>query len=244
MSGGDALGGGRLIAVDWLRAAALANMVAFHFLFDLRLYGLPPGWMSYGAWFDHWARGIAGSFIFLAGLSLWLAHGRGFRARGFWTRLGMLVLAAAAVSIATRIAVPGAWVRFGILHSIAASSLLGLAFLRAPWWVSAAAGMAILVVLPEFRAPGWDGPLGLVTGLAATNPPMIDYEPLIPWSGPFLLGLAFGQAGGARLLRWGPAEPGRLADALAWPGRHALSVYLVHQPLLIGGILAWSRLAG
>ncbi|WGH79718.1 heparan-alpha-glucosaminide N-acetyltransferase [Jannaschia ovalis] len=244
MSFVPAASGARLIAVDWLRGFALAHMVAFHFLYDLRLYGLAPDWMRYGAPFQAWAASIAGSFIFLAGLSLWLAHGRGFRARGYLRRLGMLVLAALAVSVATRIAVPGAWVRFGILHSIALSSLLGLAFLRAPAWATAAAGLAVLFALPALRDPAFDGLWWLWSGLGTARPPMIDYEPMVPWFGPFLLGLAFGQAGGAALLRWGPAAPGRLAAALAWPGRHALTVYLLHQPILIGAILGWSRLTG
>ena len=79
------------------------------------------------------------------------------------------------------------------------------------------------------------------TGLGTWVPPSIDYEPLVPWLAPLLAGLAFGQAGGGRLMQWGPKQPGQLAEALAWPGRHALSLYLIHQPILVAVVFsgAW-----
>ncbi len=225
---------GRLIAVDWLRCAALVNMVAFHFLFDLRLLGLLPAGVTLGGWFPAWAKAIAGSFLFLAGLSLWLGHGRRLRWRAFGTRLGVLVLAAGAISVVTYLAMPGAWVRFGILHSIALCSVLGLAFLRAPWWGTLGAAGLVMFAAPALRAPAFDGAVWLWSGLGTAAPPMMDYEPLIPWLAPFLLGLAFGQAGGVRLLR-GFDGSGVWARRLAWPGRHTLAIYLIHQPVLLGG---------
>lgn len=229
----------RLIAVDALRALALVNMVAFHFLFDLRMFGMVPGWLNLGPWFALWAKVIAGSFLFLAGFSLWLGHRAGVRARSFIRRLGVLILAAIGVSVATYFAMPGGWVRFGILHSIALSSVIGLVFLRAPWPVTLAAAAAVFWVGPMLRDPMFDGAAWVWTGLSTTLPSMIDYEPLVPWFAPFLLGLAFGQAGGLRVMTWGPAEPGRWARGLAWTGRHTLAIYLIHQPVLIGLLTAF-----
>lgn len=232
----------RLIAVDWLRTLALLNMVVFHFLFDLRMLGLQPDWMQLGPWFDVWAKGIAGSFLFIAGFSLWLGHGRGLRRTAFLRRLGILVLAAGGVSLATYFATPGAWVRFGILHSIALSSVIALVFLRAHGAVTLIAAACVSFLLPQFRGPAFDGIFWVWSGLSPGVPPMIDYEPVIPWLAPLLMGLGFGQLGGARLLAWGPAVPGKWARRLAWPGQHTLSLYLIHQPLLIGLLLVWARI--
>lgn len=234
--------------IDWARSFALLNMVAFHFLFDLRMLGIPPGWMTYGDGFTMWARAIAGSFLFLAGLSLWLSHGAGIRWAGFGRRLGILVLAAAAVSVATYFAVPNGWVRFGILHSIALSSVIGLAFLRLPAGLTALIAGVILWVGPDLAFPALNGEWLLWLGLGTEGPFMMDYEPIIPWVAPLLLGVAFGRMG--RRFGWWtrPDHPqGRptwWARAAAWPGQHSLMIYLIHQPILMGGLMAWIWLTG
>lgn len=237
---------GRLIALDWLRSAAILAMVAFHFGRNFEVLGLVPPGTTFGGLWDLSARAIASSFLFLAGLSLWLGHGRGLRRGPYLRRLAMILAGAAVVSVATYVAVPLAWVRFGILHSIAAASLVGLLFLRLPWAVTLAVAVAVLWVGPMLKTPTLDGAIWLWTGLGTQVPPMIDYEPLVPWLAPFFAGLAFGQAGGARLLRWGPDAPGPWARRLAWPGQHALSLYLIHQPVLIalifGAAYLWFRL--
>ena len=234
----------RLPAIDIARTAALAAMVVFHVGRDMDVLGLvepgatfTPGWM--------WAaRLIAGSFVFLAGVSLWLAHGRGIRWGAYLRRLAVVIAAAAAVSIATYVTFPGAWVRFGILHSIAASSIAGLAFLRLPWPITAAVGLGLAAA--GGVALDWDGPVALVVGLTRDVPPMMDWEPLAPWTGPFLLGLAAARAlEGAGWLAWLRGWPdGALWRALGWPGRHSLAVYLIHQPVIVGVLLGWQRLGG
>ena len=229
----------RLIVIDWLRSAAILAMVLFHFGRDFEVLGLVPPGSTFGGLWDLSARAIAGSFLFLAGISLWLAHGRGLRVRAFLRRLALLTAAAGTISAATYLAVPEAWIRFGILHSIALASVLALPFLRAPWWLTATAAAAILLIAPLLRCPNFDGPWWLWSGLGTGGlPPMIDYEPMVPWLAPLLGGLAFGQAGGAQLLRWGPGRPRRAAELLALPGRHALAIYLIHQPILIALISA------
>lgn len=232
---------GRLIAVDWMRTLAFVAMAIFHFGRDFEVLGLVPPGTTFGGLWDISARTIAGSFLFLVGFSLWLAHGSRFRARSYFKRLAVLIVAAAGVSLATYFAVPGAWVRFGILHSIALTSLIGLLFLRAHWVVTLAAAAAVFWLAPMLRTPALDGAWWMWTGLGTWVPQSIDYEPLVPWLAPLLAGLAFGQAGGGRLMQWGPKQPGQFAEALAWPGRHALSLYLIHQPILIAVVFsgAW-----
>ena len=223
----------RLVVLDWLRTLAIVAMVVFHFGRDLEVLGLVPPGTTFGGLWDLSARTIASTFLFLAGLSLWLGHGAALRWRPYLKRLGLLVVAAAGISLVTYFAVPGAWVRFGILHSIAACSVIGLLFLRLPW-VATLAGAGATLWLARIEDPAFDGAVWIWSGLSARVPPMIDYEPLAPWLAPFLLGLAFGQMGGARLLRGGSEAPGPWARRLAWPGRHALAIYLIHQPLLVG----------
>ena len=90
----------RLIPLDVARTLAVVCMVIFHFTFDLALFGkIPPGTMSEPFW-SYFARLIAGSFLFLSGVSLWLSHGRGIRWPAFWKRWARIATAAALVTTA------------------------------------------------------------------------------------------------------------------------------------------------
>jgi len=238
---GDLFGAaGRVLAVDLARSAALLAMAVFHFVYDLELFGwLAPGTSTSGGW-RLLALGTAGSFLFLAGLSLWLGHGAGIRWRSFGGRLIRVAGAAALITAVTWAAMSDAFIFFGILHAIAAASLLGLAFLRLP--VSGLLALAVLAfAAPSFaRAEMFDAWWLWWTGLQTVPVRSVDYVPLAPWFGPFLLGLALGRLGSraglwARLATW---RGGRIAQRLAWPGRYSLWVYLAHQPVLIA--LVWA----
>ena len=76
-------------------------------------------------------------------------------------------------------------------------------------------------------------------GLISRKPITEDYVPLLPWLGVVLWGLAAGQW---LLARRRSVLAGQVSGALrplAALGRWSLSFYMLHQPLLIGAILAW-----
>ena len=239
------LGGphGRIPAIDVARTAAIAAMVLFHLARDLDMFGvIAPGTTYTDVWL--WAaRLIAGTFLFLVGMGLWLGHGTVIRWEAFGRRLSLVVIGAALVSLGTYFAVPQAWVRYGILHSIAVSSVLALPFLRMPAFLAALAGVLALL-LPRWIA--FDAAWLFWTGLARPVPPQVDFEPVFPWIAPVLFGLAAAKA--ADRVGWidrlRDPEPPRWMDRLAWPGRHSLAIYLIHQPVLIGLILGWRALTG
>jgi uncharacterized membrane protein len=228
----------RIAAIDALRTLALLGMAAFHLTYDLAMFGLvPAATVTAGYWPLH-ARAVAGTFIALAGLSLWLAHGTMFQPRAFLRRLAVLAGAALLVSAGTYAVMPQVFVYFGILHAIATFSVLGLLFLRMPWWLTLLAAAGVYGLAATVALPAFDRLWLVWTGLGTTHPVTVDYEPVFPWFGAFLLGLAAGQAGSraglwARLSRVGRDWPA----ALLWPGRHSLAIYLIHQPVLIG--LVW-----
>jgi uncharacterized membrane protein len=222
----------RLIPLDAARTAALVCMVIFHFTFDLALFGHIPGETMFQPFWYYFARAIAGSFLFLAGVSLWLVHGKGIRWPAFWKRFAKVAGAALLVTVMSIWFVPGGTILFGILHAIAAMSLLGLLFLRLPWPVTLAIAGVLFAAAWGPRSPAFN-PLWLVwTGLAETRPNMGDYVPLIPWAAPALAGIAFGKA--LKVETWGRSTPSRAVDILTFPGRHSLVIYLIHQPILIG----------
>jgi uncharacterized membrane protein len=234
----------RIVAIDAARGTALLAMASYHFTWDLEFFGyVPTGLAEFGGW-KFYARCIASSFLFLVGVSLVLAHARNIRWNGFWKRLAMVVAAAMAITIATYFATPHAFIFFGILHQIALASLLGLAFLRLPAWVTLVAA-ALVITAPHFlRSPFFDHPALSWVGLSTINPRSNDYVPLFPWFGAVLAGIAITKlAASAGMLTWLADRPLRSpARPLALAGRHSLAFYLIHQPVLIACVWLFSQI--
>lgn len=233
----------RIALIDVLRGAALVAMAIYHFAWDLEFFGYAePGLTAVGGW-KLFARSIASSFLALAGFSLVLAHSRAIRWPSFARRLAKVGAAAAAISVATYLAMPESFIFFGILHQIAVASVLGLAFLRAPWFVTAIAAALVIAAPSLLRTPLLDHPAWWWTGLSATLPRSNDYVPVFPWFGAGLAGMALAQLGlgtGA-LARLSAIAMPRWSGVLSLAGRYSLSVYLLHQPVLIAGVFLFSQ---
>lgn len=229
----------RLWEIDALRGAAILAMFAYHFAWNwASVHGNDLGSGS-----RYFSGPIALTFIALLGLSISLdnervrAAGRSVARRTAW-RFALIGGAAALVTIATRLALPEAFVYFGILHLLALCVLL--VALTAPLGpaVNALLGLAILAL-------GWSGLLAgpapqtalSVLGWWAPQP-TIDWYPLVPWAGFAFLGFAAGRTlypGGRR--RYSLPDWSRQTSPVQALGRHALPVYLAHQLLLFP--LAW-----
>ena len=228
--------------IDQARGIALIAMAIFHFNFDLELLGLkPPGYINQPHWV-YFARSIASSFLFLVGIALVLAHHDRIRWQKFGLRALKLGLAALAITVATYFATPNIFIFFGILHNILVSSLLGLAFLRAPWPVTLVSAICFLFTRSYLQTPLLDAPIWWWSGLSKIIPTSSDYVPLFPWFGCVLLGIATAQLATKSNLsqRLALVQPdGPLAGSLQFLGRHSLLFYLLHQPVLIGILLLY-----
>jgi uncharacterized membrane protein len=235
--------GGRFDRLDALRALAMLWMLAFHFAFDLNLYGLlqPRQFFLVDPFWTTQRTAIVSLFLFCAGLSQAVALDAGQPWRRFWRRWAQIAACAALVSIGSALMFPRSWIFFGVLHGMAV--MLVLARLAAPLgvWLWPLALAALL--LPDVaRAPLFDAPALQWLGLVTRKPVTEDYVPVLPWLGVLLLGLATGQA----LLRHrrtllSVALP-RVLTPLAALGRWPLTFYMLHQPLLIGAILGGRQL--
>lgn len=234
----------RIEWIDLARGLALVAMATYHFSWDLEFFSyLEPGTAGTGP-LKWYARSIAASFLILVGVSLVLAHGNGIRWRGYGKRLAMVAGAAAAITLVTWYATPGAFIFFGILHQIAVASVLGLVFLRVPAITLACLAAAWFSVPFWAKSELFSHPLLLWIGLSPFPPRSNDFVPLFPWFAAVLAGMAFARfmidTGITQRLADRPPHRNAFTRALRFIGRHSLITYLLHQPLLVACIYLYS----
>jgi uncharacterized membrane protein len=235
----------RLALIDAARGVAVIAMVIYHFSWDLRYFGYIAVDVETELGWRIFARTIAGTFLFLVGVSLVLSTRRGLKLRAFLKRLAVVVAGAAAITVVTCFVDRDTFIFFGILHHIAVASVLGLAFLRLPIWLVVAAAIACLAAPSLLAGPTFDSPALIWLGLESALPRTNDFVPLLPWFGVVLAGIA-----AVRL--WPLYEAYRLPlqhlgdripHQLLWLGRHSLVIYLLHQPVLFGCVYLASQIA-
>ncbi|MTD44624.1 DUF1624 domain-containing protein [Conexibacter sp. W3-3-2] len=180
----------------------------------------------------------------VVGLSFWVRdarrRARGVDARERWRSgvpRGLQVAAGAlAVSVATGIALGDELVRFGILHLIAVAHLVVLPVLVGLRHWNAVLGVAAVAAGLALQGTSTAQSALMVIGLDPGETG-VDWVPLLPWIGPCLLGVALGAllypGGERRALLRGLGDGSPRAHAAGAPGRRSLTIYLVHQPILI-----------
>lgn len=243
----------RIHLMDELRGFAVFCMVFYHGFYTLAfLMG-----QSWGEWLyrffmpaEPW---FAGLFIFIAGISSNLTHSNLVRGVKL---LGVALL----VTLATAIAVPEELIVFGILHFLSvcmiAFGLLQLLRRRLgrteepPFRLWPVVVCAVLFIVTRYLASGylqipfllrvflpsgwyqaWLAPLGLPgPGFSSA-----DYFPLLPWCFVFAAGTVVGRlAKAGKFPAW--TYPSRV-PFFSFLGRHALLIYVLHQPVIYGAAL-------
>lgn len=222
--------------IDALRGVAILMMFSFHFCYDLSHLGFAawnfyqdPFWLQYRTV-------ILSSFLFVMGMSLYLAHQGGIRWRPFWRRFWILVGCAVLVSLGSYIFAGPRWIVFGILHFISLASLLGLLFVRF-YGLALLVGLGLLILGNSVQAHWFDQPSWHWIGLMTHKPAEEDYVPLLPWFGVVLLGIGFARFAVTQnnlppLRLW--QQRGSFSRGLCWLGRHSLLLYMLHQPVFLG----------
>jgi uncharacterized membrane protein len=231
----------RIVALDVLRGLALFGMFAYHGTFDLAFFGLIAPTIPFLWPMRIYAHTVACLFLALVGVSMALAYDGRFDLNKFARRVALLVCACALVSVGTYVFAPQEWIFFGVLHCIAASTLLCAAVL--PWRprVGFVLGVALIAAPWLFAAAGIDVPWPMWLGLSAEEPVTLDWRPLLPWSGVAVLAMsgARSEVGKPRLRSLASLDASSPpARGLAFFGRHSLAIYLVHQPIFFGALFA------
>ena len=225
-----------------VRGFSVVSMLLFHLCYDLRfIYELGLGWFAPPLQ-DVWRASISWTFLFVAGCMCPLS--RSNLRRGL--QYGAVALAIWVVTSLFRFDTP---ISFGIIYCMAACTLVAWALGRLG--VLPRGYVAAAVLLVAFLAlrgmPGGEVGLGSLRvelpdalystewlswlGLPGPGFSSGDYYPLLP----YLLVYLAGAAAGSRWAREGYPVWARAARLrpLSFVDRHALVVYVLHQPVLL-----------
>jgi uncharacterized membrane protein len=247
----------RLPLIDAARGFAILQMIVYHFIYDLDYLGFARVRMLIDQPWLAWRAAIVTQFVLLAGVSLALRAEFKPAWRDFWRRWLQIAAAALLVSVGTWLMFGPTFVWFGILHFVAAALIPArLATPLGAWNIALGLGAAALGLAwsSDFFNAAPLNALGFVT----QKPYNVDYVPLFPWIGAMLTGAGLGtawlrrrstssasSAASTAAPRAQPApKPGAAAlRGLAWLGRRPLTIYLLHQPVMLSILLAGLAIA-
>lgn len=236
--------------IDALRGVAIVWMTVYHFAYDLNHYG----WIRQNFYTDPvwtWQRtAIVSLFLFCAGLGQAVAHRQAVTWPRFWRRWAQVAGCALLVTAGSMLMFPKTFIYFGVLHGMAA--MLIIVRLTAGWgaglWWAGALAIASKFIAQYAHSTGAGGQflnelafnwLGWVSRKPATE----DYVPLFPWLGVMWWGMAAGQWVLSHRPHWLATPLPKAGHGLGVLGRWSLSWYMLHQPVLLGGLIAWGWLA-
>ncbi len=227
----------RYLEVDAIRGFALLLMVAFHFCYDLNHFGYIDIDIRHGLDWRYFRYVILTFFLVTVGISLVLANQNKIYIKHVLLRASKLLGASVLITLTTLFTNPNMWIYFGVIHFILVASLVGLLFIRLPK-LSLLLGLSIIVLYNlDFIHMHWlytllQSPLHLPRHTE-------DLVQFIPWFAAVLIGIYIGTN---HLYDWG-LQASRGVNVLVFLGRHALVIYLVHQPILFGifEAIKWAR---
>ncbi len=234
----------RLPIVDALRGFAVAQMIVYHFIYDLNYFGWVTLRMLTDQPWTGWRAAIVTQFVLLVGVSLALRSAFRPDSRDFWRRWAQVAGAALLVSAGSALVFGPRVIWFGILHFVAAALIIVRPLLRLRAW-NLVLGVAVIATGLLYSNSAFNQPPLAIVGFVSALPRTEDYVPLFPWLGVALVGAGLGSVWQKQdwtvpaALQGLNASPPRL---LVFLGTWALTIYLVHQPLLMGALALLNRL--
>jgi uncharacterized membrane protein len=211
--------------LDALRGLAVLWMIIFHFSYDMTILGFVNWDFSQGFWWM-FPRVIAFTFLYCVGASLNYVHRPHVRWEQLKKRSLKIGLGALLVSIGTYFFFPNHWIFFGTLHCIFVGSLLGALLVNKR---KLALGLMLAIIFLQY-ALGY----GIQWVSSIIQKPSMDFIPIYPWFWAILLGIILNPF----LARQSILQRQKYPRFLNWMGHHSLKIYLIHQPLIYGVLLA------
>ena len=229
----------RYTLIDCLRGLSVICMVAYHLMWDLAyIHNLSMPWF-YSTAMTVFQRSIRWSFILLSGFCFPLG-------RRPWKR-GMILLGCSAViTLVSLVAIPDSPIHFGVLTLLGVAMLITIPIhkLTRKWnsWLRLGISLGLFMLtcrLTEGYVLGYTVPRWLYANYATALVGFpfggfysSDYVPLLPWIFAYWMGCSI--YGIMEKHRWLPLLCRVRCKPLEWIGRHALPIYMAHQPVVYG----------
>ncbi|MBI3958054.1 MAG: DUF1624 domain-containing protein [Chloroflexi bacterium] len=238
--------GRRLWEIDTWRGLAIVSMVIYHLAWDLRAFAEVYIDLFSPFWF-YFQRSIASSFVLLVGISLTVTYNRALqkpdRTKGlYWKffRRGLLVFGTG-LAMGTILRFLGAGrIDFGVLHMIGVSILLAYPFLRFRWlnllFIAILMPLSYYLKTIPVTTEAW-----VWLGMTPPGYAPQDFFPLVHWFAVVLIGVFIGNSlytKGVRQFALRDYSAFFPFNLLGFLGQHSLLIYVIHQPILIGILMA------
>ncbi len=244
----------RIHLMDELRGFAVFCMVFYHGFYTMAyLFGIPLGDVFF-RFFTPAEPWFAGLFILISGISSALSRSNLLR--------GLKLLAVAlGVTLVTALAVPQEIILFGILHFLSTCMIVfglfqllekkrGAAPRKFRFWPLLVCALLFLLTMklkqhvlfipfgPEIPIPQELYTWGVLTPLGFPGPGFSssDYFPLLPWCFVFFAGTVVGRL--AKAGKFPAFSYKSRIPFFSFLGRHALLIYVLHQPVIYA--LCWA----
>lgn len=237
----------RYAELDVLRGVAILAMIAYHaYIVSSWAGAIRPRLAEAAlAWLQ---RPIPLLFIGVSGMSFSIlcrrAAGLAHPHRALLRPVLRVGFAAGLVTLGSYVVSHQGYIRFGILHLIAASWVLALPLRNTRVGLAVVAAAILLAKARVGTLQVWS-PWWVWLGFPYPGFATMDYFPVLPWFAVFLLGILAGRViyrDGARppwLTSPSEACTRGIGRVLAFAGRHALAIYLVHVPAIYALARSW-----
>jgi len=227
----------RYLEIDFFRGIAIILMVISNFVTDLKYF---LGYSENLLFWSFFALFVAAMFIFISGVSFNISFSKkvvsnNLNYKHYLIRFLKLFAIAILITIITSRFLTSGTIYFGIIHFLAISGLLGIIFYR---FKRINLVFAIIFLIVGFLVNGiiLDTPYLLPFGTMPSNFYTLDYFPIFPWFGIYLLGMSFSE----KYYKNGVSNysfeifKNKFFNKVCYLGQNTLFIYLIHQPILVG----------
>jgi uncharacterized membrane protein len=220
--------------LDLLRGLTIILMIAFHFSFDLNHFKFVELDLRHDLFWRYFRKFIVASFVFIMGYTLVITYAKGIVWSKVFRRFRTIFSLALLITVATLFVFPKSYIYFGVLHFMAFATLIGVLFVRLPWWSLFLA----LVIFMGYNLDYLDMKafmqwLKPILGLPKRSE---DFVFFIPWLAPMFLGIFMAHF--KLIPAWSLPK---VLKPVEYLGQHSLLIYMIHQPIIFGTMLLLSK---